>query len=235
MSTFKGFVARINEKGGTNARGPWTVYSVKIEKDDGTEYDEWVSLGFEKPPIAEGDYVSFDTTVKDGRHSLTKGTMKKPKNPPSRTQKQKSGGGAKGGGSSRGNYGGGGAKFDGTGIQNRTNPIDARRMGLSHARSSAIDVVTLLLSSNALPLTKATTKAGESARFDEIVAAVDKLTVKFFNDIEQDRLVSTVADTGEIKKPEAEPLPDAGEQADIEDPDQAGPAGNDEDDDAPIF
>lgn len=232
---FEGFIARISKKTGTNNRGPWTLLSVKIEKTDGTEYEPWISLGFDVPAdaVQEGDYISLEAEEKDGRWKLVPKTLRKPKNPPARATKQRPQGS---GGSSRGNYrggGGGGNKFDGTGIQNRTNPIDAKRMGLSHARTSALQAVELLLGANALPLTKAGTKAGEAARYEEITAAIDKLTVKFFNDIEQERLLKTVADEGAPAPERANDLPD--QEPDPE-PEQDDDVPEDaEDDDAPLY
>lgn len=219
----EGFVAKINTKTGNGRRGAWTLYTGRIEKADGTEYPDWINFGFDAPGFKEGDYISFDVERNDGRVEFVKGSGKKPKNPPAR--KAKGGGGKSGGGQSGqsgggrrggggGGYAGGGNKFDGSGIQNTMNPIDAQRVGLSAARTAALETVALLLGNNALPLTKAANKAGEAARYDEIMAALDKITVRFYHDTTTGRLLESVADEGKKKAPaSADDLPDGDEGA----------------------
>ncbi len=231
MSTndkYEGFVAKINTKSGNGKRGPWTLYTVKVEKADGTEYPDWVRLGFDEPPIKEGDYVSFEVETDDGGvKRYVKNTLRKPKNAPARKAKQSAQNGGNGG--SRGGYkggnGGGGNRFDGTGIQNQANPKDAQRMGICASRTAAIETVALLLSANGLPLTAAKTKAGEAARFEEITAAIDKLTVRYYGDTTSDRLLETVQDekATEAKAPDALPdQPDAEEADATSDETEAG-------------
>lgn len=208
MSTeFKGFIAKLSTRESPpDSKKKWTLYSVKIEKADGTEYEQWVSLGFDDPGVKEGDYVKLQATEENGRTKLVEGSLKKASNPPARTKKEKASGGGKSN-YSKGGYSGGGNKFDGTGISNRTNPEDAKRMSFANARSSAIELIIGLLGVDGLPMSKAATKAGEAKRYDEVTAAVDKLTVKFYNDGMTLRLLDTVADTATDTKPDGE-LPD---------------------------
>lgn len=230
---YEGFVAKINTKDGRGKRGPWTLYTGKIEKADGTEYPDWVSFGFDAPPFKEGDYIAFDVEVEGDRVKAVKGTFKKPKNPPQRQRKGGGGGqqAASGGGqkkASGGSYSSsGGGKFDGTGIQNRTNPVDAQRMGLTASRTAALEAVSILLANGALPLTKAGTKAGEAARYEEITKALDKLTVRFYQDVVTGRLLETVADEGKVKPPQANDLPDGDDPQDDAADDGAADAGDD--------
>lgn len=217
---FKGFVARINKKEGRGKKGPWTLYSAKLEKEDGTEYDEWLSLGFDAPKFKEGDYVKL-TAEKDDRGYLKVSDAKVSKNPPARAKKGGSSGGASG-------STGGGGDFN-----RQTNPEDAKRMTYANARTAAIELTDLLLRQEALPITGAKTKAAEAKRFDEIVAAVDKLTVKFFNDGISLRLLETVADTVPDTKPDGElppktDKPEGDENGNDEDADTEG--GDDDDD-----
>lgn len=201
---FKGFVGKINEKSGQGSRGPWTLYSTKIAKPDGTEYPQWITFGFDAPTVKEGDYVKIETE-KDDRNNEKVVSVKKLKNPPERKAVEK-----KSSGGFRGN--GGGNKFDGSGIQNRSNPADVERMSYANARDHAIKVVELLLAQNALPLSKTATKAGEAKRFSEITAMIDKLTVQFQKDGVSLRLLETVADGRAVAEDKAakkvEPLPD---------------------------
>jgi hypothetical protein len=207
---FKGFIVKLLTKDSPpGAKRRWRLYSVKLEKRDGTEYDEWLSLGFDDPGVKEGDYIQVQAEQENGRWKADIKTLQKSKNPPARASK---GGGsnasaptqpsASGGSSSR--YG------DGTGVQNRTNPEDAKRMTYANARTAAIELIAVLLEHKALPTSAAQTKAGEAKRFDEIGASVDKLTVKFYNDSLSLRLLETVADTVPEKGSDG-PLPDSAE------------------------
>lgn len=206
MSKYEGFIAKLSTKTGEGARGPWALYSAKVEKADGTEYQDWVSFGFDEPKFKEGDYVSFDVETVDGRVKYIKDSGRKPKNPPARAQKSKGATSDKKSYQQRGQSAA--VKYDGTGIQNRSNPVDAQRMGLSNAREMAIGMVTLLLANNALPLSKAANKAGEAKRYEELMSQVDKITVRYFNDVISGRLLETVADEGVVSIKGDGPLPD---------------------------
>jgi hypothetical protein len=176
----KGFVKKLNVKEGTGKRGAWKAYSGRIELDDGTEFDGWVSFGFEAPPFKEGDYVKFSAEKDDkGYLKMLKGSGKVSKNPPARATTQNAAG----------------VETPVGDFNRQTNPEDARRMGYANARTAAIEVIKLLVEVDGLPLTKAVTKAAEAKRFDEVLAAVDKLTVRFYNDGVSLRQLTVVADT----------------------------------------
>lgn len=207
---FKGFIAKLNVKEGQGRKGPWRLYSAKVEKDDGTEYPDWITLGFDeqfsKSPVKQGDYVGIEASQDNGRWKADR--VVPLKNAPARTQKQKPAGNG-GGGRKPWGGGGGGNKFDGTGIQNRTNPEDAKRMSYANARSLAVEVVTLLLANDALPVTSAKGKAGEAKREAEIAAYIDKYTVQYHTDGITLRLLDLVEDprAGTVKAADGE-LPD---------------------------
>jgi hypothetical protein len=234
----QGFVARISEKSGNGQRGPWTAYSARIEKADGTEYPHWFQFGFTRPDLKDGDYVRFDAVEKDAKTATADPkSIKHGKNPPARAPKAEA---PRSGGKS---WGGGGYKpqgpREGKGINDRTNPVDSARIAYQNARMASVEVVRLLIEAKALPLSKADTKAGEAKRFDEVMAAVNKLTVQLYNDMGEPsaanfRLLAEVADGGDVEgssKPAA--LPQAAEAQDDEDDfDSAdAAAGDDEDDD----
>lgn len=224
---FTGFVARIGHKTGNGSRGPWHLYSVKLEKEDGEEYKDWITLGFrdEPPPIQEGEYITLEANTDDqGRLVFVEGSAKKPKNPPVRKSRSASGGGQSkpgysgGAGKGRGGVGGGYQPRvrDGSGVNDRTNPEDAKRMSYANSRSAAIEVVGLLLEHKALPVSGATGKAAEAKRFVEVLAAIDKLTVEFYNDGMELRKLATVADAGVVSvAPDAE-LPTEQKKHDID-------------------
>lgn len=207
MAIFKGFIAALSSKSGKSAKGrAWTAYSAKMEKEDGTEYDKWISFGFEEPDVKKGDYVKITTETKGDYENVVE--IKKLKNPPARQ-----GGKAAGG--------------------NPNVNTTQQSIHYQNSRNLAATVLGILNEQNALPLTKAKDKSGEVKRYEEIMALLDKLTVRFFYDAETLRILGTVKDEG--LPPEADgdlPEDDDGEDADDEDgDDEEGDDEEDEDDD----
>ena len=216
--TVKGFVAFIKEKSGTNARGPWTAYSIKLIDESGNEDPRWYQFGFVKPPFksdkdtdGHGDYVKFDVTDKDDKVSqFVPDTGSIVKSPPARAAAQPKATGGK-------SYGGGGGRATVTKsdlfgkIGGYNTEDDVRRMAYANARSAAIETVDVLLKHDALVITKATQKANQAKRFEEVTAAIDKLTVKFFFDAAGGRLLSSVEDYGDGHE-KVTPLPEDHDQ-----------------------
>jgi hypothetical protein len=215
---FKGFVVKINEKSGRGKKGPWTLYSAKLEKEDGTEYPEWLSLGFDAPKFKEGDFISLQAEKNDrGYLAAIEGTGKVFKNAPARNKKGSAGSASSGAADSSSGTAGpkrGGVDWNG-------------------ATARAVETANLLLAAGALPLSGAKTKAGEAKRFDEVVAVVDKLTVKFYNDSITLRLLETVADTVIDTKPDGE-LPDSDDVTQDDDVSSTTGASKEDDDDRPF-
>lgn len=181
MSTFKGFVKKINAKSGVGLKGkPWTVYSIKLEREDGVEEEKWISAGFEKPNFKEGDFVAIEAKENDKGYLNVVGYQQL-KNPPARSASVSSPAATKGA----------------SGHVKATSGTQTS-IHYQSARKDAIEVLKLLQSQDALPLSAAKTKAGEAKRFEELMALVDKLTVQFFYDAETHRLLDTVADAGKI-------------------------------------
>jgi hypothetical protein len=207
---YRGFVAKLGTKTGEGKRGPWTLYSVKIEKEDGSEYPDWVSLGFDEPSCKEGDFVVLEASDDNGRQKLVPGTLKRVKNGPAR--KQKAAAPASGGAKKWGGGGGGGYKAD---------PDKDRRITFMNCRTAAVEFIALLEKLDALPISAAATKAGKAKREEEIVAILDKYTVRFFGDTVSVplRVLENVQDIGivEQKKPDGK-LPDE-DEGDDEDAD----------------
>lgn len=201
---FAGFIVRISEKHGKMNKKPyraWHLYSLKLQKPSGEEYDQWVSLGFrdeptiQELPISEGDFVELEANEDDrGNWKVVEGSAKKTKAPPRPT--------ASASGPSR-SSGSTGSSEQGPKYGYRTDPEDAKRITWSNARDHAIQVVALLLLNKALPLSGATGKAAEAKRFDEVKAAIDKITVELYNDSMSLRKLETVGDTVPDTKPDA--------------------------------
>lgn len=198
----RGVVVKIGEKTGRNRRGQWTLYSFITQDDDGKE-GGWVTFGFEAPPFKEGDFIEYETEEdSEGRVQYKKGTGKivpRPK-PQSAPRAEPASTPAADGGISR---------------RSGSSDYDTRQQQivLQHSQEMAIQATALLLQNDGLPITKASTKAGEAKRFEEIVAAIDKLTVKYFNDVVSDRLRSTIPDMGVVSTAPDAPLPAADQPA----------------------
>lgn len=196
---FKGFIDRINEKTGSGRKGPWTLYSTILKDEKGEDATGWLSFGFDRPDVKSGDYVKVTVEEVDGRERVT--DIKKLKNPPARGKAQAAT--ATAGSGSTGTSSGGPDKQSSIHYQN--------------SRTAAISAVSLLIDSSALALPKAGTKPAEAKRFAIIIAAIDKLTIKYYNDLESMRLLETVADSGVVDtKPDA-PLPADADGDDPED------------------
>jgi hypothetical protein len=195
-NTAEGYVVRIFTKTGNSARGKWVADSFKIQDDSGNEDPFFYRLGFrdkgslDKPPaIQEGQYIRFSWTDNDdksrdfvqGSGKIVAGKEAAPsQSPATSTQGAASGAGK---------------------------PTQ-QNIHYQNSRGHAVELVGLLLENDALPKTGAKTAAGVAKRYDEIVEAVDKLTVKFFNDLETFRLFDTVADSGEVDTSADGALPD---------------------------
>lgn len=212
----QGFVEKLFERSGTNARGPWTAYSIKLQRVSGEVDPRYYQFGFEKPKFNEGDFVEFEAEIKDDKAAkFIDGTGRKLKNPPARPAKPAQSGGGNGGGYKGKGGGSGGYKprppiesklFGKIGGNNTED--DIRRMAYSNARSAALELAALLLANDAMPMSTAKSKDGVAKRFDEIKAIVDKLTVEFYFDGASGRKLESVADAGS-KETRVAPLPDA--------------------------
>jgi hypothetical protein len=231
----RGFVRRVFKRPGTGRNGkPYILYSFKLATPEGQEDPTWYQLGFNAPNVKEdwdeaqgkytdgGSYVKFSAeTAPDGKSAkVPEDSLKRLKNPPARQPVQAPQGGQ--GGGYRGKGGGGPKEKDSKlfgKIGGYNTEDDVRRMSYASARGDAIAAIKVLLENDGLAITGAKTKAGQAKRFSEIVAAIDKLTVKFFFDNASGRQLELVADTL-VTKPSATPLPEDAEGEDsVEDED----------------
>jgi len=211
MNVFKGFVKKINSKEGRAKSGkPYTLWSAKLENEDGTEQDNWISFGFDKPEIKEGDYVKI-TCEQDGKYLRVTET-KRLKNAPARSSKAAA-------------------------PQSAGGHVSSTQVSIHYqsARKDALQALDILLKSDSLPLTSAKGKAGEAKRYEEVMALIDKLTVRFFQDAESHRILATVADEGAVSAEDAGSLPEDSddENEDVEEADEGDDEEEDTDDDRP--
>lgn len=209
MSVFKGFIAKIGEKSGKSNKGrAWTIYSIKLEKEDGSELDKWISAGFDKPSVREGDYVKIIAEENDKGY-LNASEIKKLKNAPARSK----------------------AAAGGSGGDGRGSQATQKSIHYQSARKDALNLVALLLAQDALPLTSAKGKAGEAKRFVELSALVDKLTVQYFFDAETQRLLDSVADAGAVAAADVGKLPEDSDDDEEEDDEEESDDSDEGDDD----
>jgi hypothetical protein len=202
----KAFVAKINGRNVNTRKGPRTSYSMKLEREDGSEIDGWISIGWDKPNFSEGDYVKV-TYAKNERGYLDASEVKPLKNAPAKSE------------ATAAPSGGGRGGYDPKGPT----------IHYQNSRTAAIELVGLMLAHDALPMSEAKTKAGTAKRFAEIKALVDKLTVQFYFDVETLRLMKSVADAG-AEKPAAKDV-DLDDDGDDDSDDDETPAPGGEDDD----
>ena len=199
------------EKSGTNARGQWTAYSIKVADAAGNEDPRFYQFGFVKPPFktdvetdGNGDYVSFQAEVKDEKVAqFVKGTGELVKNPPARSKTEPRSTAGMGSTKAKSKT----SELFGT-IGGYNTEDDIKRMSLSAARTAAIAAAGLLLQHDGLPMSGGKAKAHVEKRFSEITAVIDKLTVAYFFDTASGRLLDMVGDTRGMQKAEPAPLPD---------------------------
>jgi len=191
----EGFIAKIFTKTGEGKKGPWTKYSFKLMDDQGVEGEEYISFGFDKPPFAEGDYVSLETLEGKYGHDYIQGTgtISKDKGPAPAKQNTYKGKGGKGGG-----Y--------------KQDPAREGRIVWQHSQEMALRKMDILLQNDGLPLTKTTGKANQAKRFEELSAMLNKFEVEAYEDaMNPQRVIDRVGDAGAVAKPVSQLPEDANE------------------------
>lgn len=176
MTTEKiiGFLEETETKEGKTKKGrPWTLYK-------GNVGGKWVNFGFDRPPCKKGDYVTV-TTEPDGDNykilSITVGEPPARQPEPARNQA--------------------GAAAPAAAGSAAISPADRQSSIIyQSSRGHALELIGLLISQDALPVTAAKTAAGKAKRYEEIMALVDKLTVQYFYDVHTLRQLDRVADAG---------------------------------------
>ena len=175
MSEFRGFIQKIAVKTGKGKKPPYkpyTLYSIKLADEKGVEFEQWFGVGFAAPDAKEGDYVELDAEQNVAGYWDVKG-LRPLKNAPAKNVPTNSS-----------------AATSGSTISTQTS------IHYQGARNASIEVIKLLVETKSLPVSAAQTKAGEAKRYEEIMALIDKLTVRFFVDAETHRILETVTDEG---------------------------------------
>ena len=190
MSTFTGKLKKLAVKTGVGKRGAWALYSGKMQKQDGSEYEEWLSFGFEKPKAEEGGWYEI-TAEKDDRGYFQVKAVKPIESPKAAVAPSAAAVEA---------------------VMSAGGPTVQNYIHYQSARSNALSLVELATKLDALPLIQTKGKAGEAKRYEELTALVDKLTVQYYNDTNTLRLLGTVQDAGAIENPDEEVVATPGEE-----------------------
>lgn len=175
MTEFKGFVQKVAVKHGKGKRAPYkpyTLYSIKLADENGVELEQWFGAGFEAPQVKEGDYVALTAEQNASGYWDVKGIAPL-KNAPAKAKAASQSGTASG-----------------------SNISTQSSIHYQSARNAAIEIIKLLVETKSLPVSSSASKAGEVKRYEEIMALVDKLTVRYYVDTETQRVLESVADEG---------------------------------------
>lgn len=205
IKTFEGEIAIISKREVKLRNGPGTAYSAKVVKPDGVEYDEWIGFGFKEPDCKQGDSVIITAKQENGYWKAIDVQVTKvatvgaaapaaPASGPSGSTESSASSAPQASSSSK-----------------RT--VD-QNIHYQNSRSAAIELTDLLLKHDAVPLSKTTGKAGQAARYEELTALVNKLTVILYHDLATFRLVNDIADVYEVPvaEPGFDPDPESGSE-----------------------
>jgi hypothetical protein len=194
LKTFIGEIAVFSKREVAGRNGPITAYSAKIVKPDGEEYDEWVGFGFKKPTCAKGDSVKIAAKKENGFWKAVDVEVTAEGDgeagEPEQEEQESGDSGSKGKSGSSVQAVSSSSKEPASGLKDK-------RIGYQNSRTAALELTSLLLQHKAVPLAATAGKAGDAKRFEEVMALVDKLTVKLFNDLSTFRLLADVEDAYE--------------------------------------
>lgn len=204
MTEFVGFVTKIETKQGVSKNNkPYTVYNVTATQKSGEETR--IGWGFDAPTFGEGVWIKTQLE-QNGQYLNYKKAFVEVAGGPAPAVSSPA---AAPSGSSAG-----------TGADRQASII------YQSSRKDALQLVTVLLGADALPISTGKGKAGEAKRYEQILEIVDKMTVQFYHDVDTLRLLESVADAGDVdvkargEMPEeieapAEPETEAGTDDDI--------------------
>jgi len=198
MTEVIGYVSGINLKQGMGKNGkPYTVYNVNLMQKDGSELR--VGWGFNAPAFQEGVWIKT-TAEQNGQYLNYKGAPVEtaPGAAPAQasapsTQPSSSGGSKDGYWEEKDRY---------------YKEVEIPRITFSASRTAALTFLGILDKHDALPLSSAAGKAGQTKRFEQLHEYLEKLTVQFYHDADTLRLLEKVADAGVVEVPLRGELPD---------------------------
>lgn len=195
-----GYVSKIGTRNGTGRNGkPYTAYNVQLTDADGNI--RYVGWGFNSPTFGEGTWIKT-TVEQNGDYLNYKGAPVETKQAgaPATAPTTQTGSGQQSGAQSRNGYW--------EAREQRDIEITQPRIQYQAARRDAVQLVTAMLAANALPISAAQGKTGESKRYEQILEFVDKIAVQFHYDTETLRVLDRVADAGDVEVPVRGELPD---------------------------
>lgn len=169
-----GYVKKLTSKDGKSKKPPykpWTLYSMIMENQDGSE-SGWISIGFDRPSFTEGQWANYETEATErGLNLKAFEKAEAPKTP---------------------------VAVPSTNAPARSSAHVDRNDSIVYqsSRKDAIAAIGLLLEHNGLPMSASAAKAGQAARYEEITAMIDKLTVQYFRDVQTGRVLESVVDAG---------------------------------------
>lgn len=205
LKTFTGTIIKLNTRKVDGRNGPITAYSAKIAKPDGEEYDEWVGFGFKRPECGEGDEVVITAKKEGGFWKAV--DVEVTKEAPQGGDEDSASGEAGSGKTSASSAPPASSSTPATPATQKVSswkpkdPAETKAIHYQNSRSAALELVGLLIKTDALPVAATAGKAGKAKRFEEITALVNKLTVVLFNDLTTYRLLADVEDS--YRKPRA--------------------------------
>jgi len=203
MSELIAYVDDIQIKTGVGRNNkPYTVYNVLCTTKSGES--KRIGWGFNAPSFKAGEWIKTSTVTNDrGYEEYQKNAPVEVKSGPAPTATQ------------------GDASSSGTAPGNASPSQTQQNIHYQNSRTAAIELTGLLLENNALPISSAKAKAGEAKRFEQIIEAVEKLTVQLYNDLDTFRLFEKHADSGEVVVPTEDEIPEEVPEPDVPETDDA--------------
>jgi hypothetical protein len=187
--TVTGYIGKVFTRPGIGPRGPYASDNILLKSAEGEDIG-WFGVGFRKnvnvaPNISEGQHVTFKFQEDQKGFKNVDGpieTVAEPVAQPATAAAAPAGKPAM-----------------------NSNP----GMNYGNARTTAAAVVKTLLEHDALPITKTAGKANQAVRYETVIAAIDKLTVKYYFDGDAYRLLDLLPDEGLVDVSGDGALPDA--------------------------
>lgn len=157
MNTNKGTVQSIGTKQVNTKFGVKETFNLKIN-------GEWYSAGFKRPDVAENDYIQFTWTANGNYKNIDVASILKVANDTSQRSPSVPTGVTM-------------SKDDYWGRKEERDLETQQRIQLQSARNSAIAAVKLLLDVGAVKI-----PAAQNKKYDAVLALVDEVTAKYYND-----------------------------------------------------
>lgn len=192
MGRATGFVTKIYSKEITGRNGRTNTAWSFITKDNTGAESGFISHGFEQPSFKEGDYISYEAGPNPKGYMTADVKSIRVEEPPKEAVQAQA-------------------------AHTASQEVRHQHIAFQSSRKDALHLMEILLANKAFPHTAAATKAGEAARYAEILAGVNRLTADFFRDIQEyeTRVLEVYADTADVGKDVSEEDVDWNESGDV--------------------